>query len=336
MKEDKKNILIGVLIGIIIVLVGILIYVLVIKKEEPVHDNSTNELVTEKEKLEHVLIGDKNTDVVVNGKTLKLRLDDNSTLYINDVKQENVQFEGNLFVTNKYALITSVGQYGYGIDYAINENGEIVSVHKIILNKDYYTGYQVGEPKLKEGKIVAEYVYEECKYITSDMADNCEKYNAIVEFSYDGKNVIMKETAIPEKTTALTQFLLNKKDSEVIFNGNNIKIKYVYDNGNLYINDKIVKSFDYDNIYAYVTDKLILIEQHGGQCGSQIIGAINEKNEYIEIAKNNYTSQYDIHIEGDKIVAKATLRGEVDLCSGDVENIEIVYDGSSLVLKKMD
>lgn len=103
----------------------------------------------------------------------------------------------------------------------------------------------------------------------------------------------------------------------------------------LYINDKVVKTLDSNEVEVYVIDKFLLVVLRGGQCfGGVPLGAINEDGEYVNINKNNHVNIYDIHLENNKVVAKAEKSNEYDYC-GESEKVELVYNKSSIEMKKI-
>ena len=178
MKKDNKNIIIGVLLIIIITLL-ILVGYLFFNKEDKEEDKPIKE---EKVEIERIDLNETNKEVL---KGVNLKVVD-SSLYIND-KQSTIMFEGTIYSTGKYVLITPVGQLGFVINYALDEKGNIINVNKdIVLPIDADNlSYQVNDIRVENNKIVAELPY----YVFC--SDN-SKCNTKVEFSFDN-GITMKD-----------------------------------------------------------------------------------------------------------------------------------------------
>jgi len=178
MKKDNKNIVIGVLLIIIITLL-ILVGYLFFNKEEKEEENTTKEEVIE---INKIILDETNKEVL---KGVNLKVVD-STLYIND-KQSTIMFEGTIYSTGKYVLITPVGQLGYVINYALDEKGNIISINKDIslpIDADNLS-YQVNDIRVENNKVVAELPY----YI---FCPNESKCSTNIEFIFDN-GITIKE-----------------------------------------------------------------------------------------------------------------------------------------------
>ena len=170
--DNRKNIVIGILLTCNILLICTYIYFAFIKKETPCICESVSALKTIN-KLDKITLTNKNTEVKINNKLVKLKVVD-SELYVNDKKMNNIFLEGTIFVTNEYVLVSPVGQCGYGITKAINEDGIIID----IINSEY----QYENLKLDGGKLIA------TALVNCTCYDDCpSNYN--VEFIYDGSSI---------------------------------------------------------------------------------------------------------------------------------------------------
>lgn len=178
MKKDNKNIIIGILLIIILTLLIVVGY-LFFNKEKGEEKEPVKEEVVE---INKIILDETNKEVL---KGVNLKLVD-STLYIND-KQTNIMFEGTIYSTGKYILITPAGQLGYAINYAIDGNGNIINVKKdITLPVDAENlSYQVEDIKVENNKVVANLPL----YIFCTSEDKCDTK---VEFIFDN-GVTLKE-----------------------------------------------------------------------------------------------------------------------------------------------
>ena len=169
--DNRKNIVIGVLLACNMLLICTYIYFAFIKKETP----CTCEYVTATKsinKLDKVTLTNKNTEVKINNINLKLKVD-NSELYVNNKKVDNIFLEGTVFVTNEYVLIAPIGQCGYGITKAINADGKIIDIDN---------DYQLEDLKIENNKLVA------TALVNCTCYDDCPS-NYKVELIYDGSSI---------------------------------------------------------------------------------------------------------------------------------------------------
>lgn len=277
--------------------------------------------------IKQINLGGANETIRINNNDIKLKVV-NSTLYVNDVKQEDVNFEGTVFATNQYILVAGVGRAGYGIDYAIDKDGKIINVYKSIISENNpYTGYEVNGIKFDDGKVVAKYT-DECFWYNSE---KCVEKEKKIEFIYDGNNINMVDTSLEKGINALTKFNLTKSNKQIQFDVKLVNLRS--DAGAIYFNDKLVKEFeDYSYFGVYVSDKLIFINWLGGQC-QPFIGAINENGQFIEIKNDNSYPAYGLY-EKDN-----TIMGTGYECSSDPDgntrfNAKFVYDGKTVSLIK--
>ena len=139
-----------------------------------------------------VKLNESNRKIIINGKELRLKVVD-ATLYINDVKQDKVHFEEDIFVTDKYILIEQHGQCGIAVDYAVDENGNVINVSKNTdINKGDNNNYEVQHLRKENNKIVAE-LPAGCNCYANYDGECSVKYSK-VEFVYNGSSIILKNT----------------------------------------------------------------------------------------------------------------------------------------------
>lgn len=176
--KKNNNIIIGFLLIIILALLIVLGY-LFFNKEDKKEDKPIKEEIVEINKI----ILDETNKEVLNGINLKLV---NSTLYIND-KQSSIMFEGTIYSTGKYILITPAGQLGYVINHGIDEKGNIININKdIVLPLDADNlNYQVNDIRVEDNKVVAELPF----YI---FCPNDNKCSTNIEFIFDN-GITIKE-----------------------------------------------------------------------------------------------------------------------------------------------
>ena len=134
-----------------------------------------------------------NRKFVIDGKEVLLKVID-GTLYVNDIKQEEVHLEDIVFVADKYILIEQHGQCGIAIDYAVDASGKVIKVSKNIEignsdNKDY----QLQIIRKENDRFVAELPTSCYCYETFYDNNKCSVGYKEVEFSYDGSNLTLKE-----------------------------------------------------------------------------------------------------------------------------------------------
>ncbi len=75
--------------------------------------------------VKKMTITETNQNFKVGSKTFQIRKDD-VALYVNNKKLDNEVFANFVYVTDKFAIITSESQYANYIAYALNEDGWIV------------------------------------------------------------------------------------------------------------------------------------------------------------------------------------------------------------------
>jgi len=343
MKEKGKNIVIIVLSIINIILLGICIYLLFIKKDnkscEPTNSqnnqqfennqsNDNDAITIGSNEVKKIDLGESNTTIKINNKNINLKVID-STLYVNDIMQEDVMLENIVFATNKYILIAQVGLNGYAIDYAVDENGKIIDVYKSIVADSPYQMYQVNNIRNENGKVVAEYYHDSCTMMSVDTKD-CESK---VEFVYNGNNIIMTDISLPENTKALTRVELKETDSLIQFNDKQIKMRS--SEGSIYYNDKLVKTFDDMNGFGlYVSEKMMFIYWIGNQCNPVFIGAINENGVFVDVKNPNGDYVYGLYTKDGVVMGTASVC-ETEPDESKKYNVKFVYDGKSVVLNKI-
>ena len=178
MKKDNKNIIIGILLIIIITLLIVVGYLFFNKETEEEKEPVKEEVV----EINKIILDETNKEVL-KGVNLKVV---NATLYINN-KESYINFEGTIYSTGKYVLITPAGQLGYVINYAIDENGNIISVKKdVVLPVGAENlSYQVNDIRVENNKVVANLPL----YIYCSIDKECDTK---VEFVFDN-GVTIKE-----------------------------------------------------------------------------------------------------------------------------------------------
>ena len=344
--EKRKNLEIIVLSIIIVALLGALIYLLFIKKDDKPTEppkpqdnqqtvnnqgNDDNEIIViSSNEVKQIGLGETNTTIKINNKNINLKVID-STLYVNDVKQEGVMLEHIVFATNKYILVAGVGQNGYGIDYAVDENGKVIDVYKSVVADAPYAAYQVNNIRMENGKVVADYYHDSCTMMPVD-TKNCESK---VEFVYDGNNIIMKDMSLTDGTQALTSIILSNSNKLIKFNGKYVQLRTEPDK--IYFNDKLIKDFGYgyNEFGVYVSERMIFIYWVGSQCNPVFIGAINENGEFVEVKNPNGDYVYGLYLKD------GVVMGTGNVCQTEPDeskkyNAKFVYDGKSIVLKKVN
>ena len=191
MEKDlkKKNIIIGILLFIVLVLLILCVYFIFIKKDKI---NNSDTVKEERLELKQVILDSSNKEVSINNNKYNLKVVD-FTLYINDKKIDNVQFEGSIYVTNKYALISIAGQCGNVINYAIDENGNVIEVYKNIVIPSYgdNLSYALNDIRIENDKLVADLPVECFCFETED--HKCNDETIKVQFTYDSKNINIKK-----------------------------------------------------------------------------------------------------------------------------------------------
>jgi len=243
-----------------------------------------------------------NRTVELGDDSVQMKLVDGS-IYLNDKKVKSGKYS-NITVLSMDNFI--ILQYGDEVIGFINENKEYI-------DKSY------GD--------ITNIHFEDDRESIIGIKSSDDKYNT-VEIEYLKTKLNIYET--------VSRFELNENTNLAVkFNGNSfIKVS----NNNLYLNDKLIKEFKVDGEYApdkiYVMDKYILLVRQGGQCAAGIVvGAINEKGDYINVDTNGHVNIYGIHIENGMVVAKAQISSDDEYC-GTEEKIELVYNTSSINMKK--
>ena len=188
-KTQKRNYLIIGLLLIIMVLLILCIWLVLINKDK---NNNEDTIKEEKLELKQVILDSSNKEISINNNKYNLKLID-STLYINDKKVDYVQFEGSIYVTNKYALITIAGQCGNVINYAIDDKGSVIEVYKNIVLPSYgdNLSYAINNIRIDDNKIVGDLPVE-CFCFETD-EHKCNNEIIKVEFTYDSKNINIKK-----------------------------------------------------------------------------------------------------------------------------------------------
>ena len=343
--EKRKNIEIIALSIIIVALLGGLIYLLFIKKDE------TNEVMKPQDsqqvindirftKVERVRLSTANKVININGKNLNLKVIDNY-LYIDD-NNTNIEtntsdeYDEKTYTSVPYVDVSDYLIFVYNSAQAfdtlyaiIDENGNKVTYDNYMY--EYYdnkTPIPVKEVFVENGKLMGqEYTYA--------LEDSSYPGN-IYEMEYDGNKIVFNLTNGEVK--------LNESNRKIRVNGKELKLKVV--DATLYINDVKQDAVHFEED-IFVADKYILVEQHG-QCGIAIDYAVDENGKVINVSKNtdiskgdnnNYEVQH-IRKENNKVVAElptgcycyANYDGE---CSVKYSEVEFVYDGKNIEIKKV-
>lgn len=148
-------------------------------------------------------------------------------------------------------------------------------------------------------------------------------------------------------------------EQEITLNNEKVKIKKVFEGSDevLYVNNVKVKleSLMYASMEIYNTGNLLLISG-GGLCGTRFQKAVDENGNVFNIV-NEYSKEYaddgedyyyldgnSIKVENGKIVAEighfddCLCEAPDDYCERNYhgkEKVEFVYDGSSVIIKKV-
>ncbi len=151
--EKKKNLLIVFLSIVIVLLLCVLAYLLFFNKKEELKpvDNKPCEVCQKCEEKEcpkcdnkttqcncsDVYLGEKvasvkelkltqtNQNVKVGNKTYKVKIDDSNKLYVDDYNVGGDIYADHLYLTDKFAFFTVIGQYNEYISYSLSEKGRV-------------------------------------------------------------------------------------------------------------------------------------------------------------------------------------------------------------------
>ena len=184
MEENKKKInttKVIVWVSIVAILLGVIFGVLYYITEKDDGNNLTDsdvQVISEKGKF---FLEEENKKFLINGKIVTLKNID-STLYVNDVERSHVRFEGEIFVTNEYILITQVGQFGAGIEYAVDSNGTVIDVVDETGSNKQYEKIEIVDNKVYANRL------PDNIGIDDDYTDKLVK----VEFINEGNKITVK------------------------------------------------------------------------------------------------------------------------------------------------
>jgi len=193
-KEKKQNIQIILLSIVIVLLVGIMVYLLFFNKKDemkPVDNQlvNTNDKTCDCPKCESnskecdcskiAYLGEKvtsvkeikltktNQNVKVGNKTYKVKVDDSNKLYIDDYEAFGDIYADHLYLTDKFAFFTHIGQFNELINYALSEKGEVgissnycsMSNFKIVDGYLHATGgTEIGFEEWEEKDLLIKYI----------------------------------------------------------------------------------------------------------------------------------------------------------------------------------
>ena len=331
--ENKKGkeLLIAALVFVVVLLLAALVYFVFIKKDK---STNTEEKQIIQEKVTHISLTSEDQEVSIRGKKVNLKVI-NSTLFINDVSDSDhadIGASGGVFVTNNYALIAETSRNGIKIDYAISEEGEIINVYKSMIADTAYTDYELSNVRADNGKVVADYLHEECV----ESADN--SCNSKVEFVYYDERdyLVAREINIKDNKKPLTKFELTDSDLIIDFNDTTAKIRAeLEESSKIYLNNKLIKEFDnYGSLSAYVSDNMIFIVWPGAQCDTLFIGAINEDGEYVEVDNQNSYPVYGFYSQNGIVMGTGY---ECIMTEENTDfNAKFSYDGEKIKLTKVE
>lgn len=342
--NSSKNGIIAILIVIIIALIGVGVYFAFIKKDNSQTNNqndNTKDVVTDKIEFKQVkssYIGDVYLDT--DGRTyLSLSKEESGKGW--SIVQSFIDYYNK--TSKKYTNIVKNNIYNSdsieALDLNIDGIDGIDYLTIIPDNMDCYT-FLTFDGRLfllnpvtisSEGKI--ELIKPNVLQHDIDSVGTDNK-GAYAMNSYNNKIYISDAIDGDIQEVEITD-----KSQDIKVNGKVLKIKIIGKNdglnGDLYVNDKVIHTFDYDHVSVYVLDKYLLIVWQGGQClGAVKLGAINENGEYISIDSDSaYVNIYDIHSENGKVLAKAQISDDYDLCGPEVK-VELTYDEKNVIIKK--
>lgn len=132
----------------------------------------------------------------------------------------------------------------------------------------------------------------------------------------------------------------------------NIKVISTNDglNGDLYIDDKKITTYEYSDLEVYLANKFIIIVWGGSQCGELILGYINEAGEYLdepagivieglrnqdgELVIENDSLIY-FYLESGKLFGSVSYSNEYDLCAY-TKKTEFAYNDKKIEMKEAD
>ena len=132
----------------------------------------------------------------------------------------------------------------------------------------------------------------------------------------------------------------------------NIKVISTNDglNGDLYIDDKKITTYEYSDLEVYLANKFIIIVWGGSQCGELILGYINEEGEYLdkptgitieglrnqdgELFIENDNLIY-FYLESGKLFGSVSYSNEYDVCAY-TKKTEFAYNDKKIETKEAD
>lgn len=339
--KNKKSIITCIIILLIVLVIGLGVYFLFIKKDDSVSDSGNGQINNSKtnnqiEMVQHKrsYVGDLYLDKEGNLYfSLSKDVENNDNLLLLKQKQKKYTniIKNDIFSDDSINAIILDDDNIDKIDYL--PNGQSGMGYFTLLTNDGYL-HVISDEQIEVKGILEIIKPSLLFYIKSVGVDTDEEGTSAYAINGYGDKIYIYD-AIKNDVQSKQ---LTKNNQSIKLNNKDIKVKLISMNdglnGDLYINDKKVATFDYDQAQIYITEKFAVIAWQGGQCrGDVLIGAINENGEYININSNKYVNCYGIHIENGKILAKAQKSNEYDVC-GEEEKIELVYDTKTVEMKK--
>ena len=181
--KNKKKLIIIIAVVLVIVLLLVLGYIFFIKKGKLLEDYTITE-------ISEVALTETNQQVTVNNKKINVRMFENE-LYVDDVRNEDLMLEGLLYVTNKYMIVADESDFGYFIEFAVDENGKTINVDNQIKTEAEYPMFNIKNFRVENGIVVGDYYNDDCALMPADSED-C---NTKVEFIYKGDKLIIRDAA---------------------------------------------------------------------------------------------------------------------------------------------
>ena len=179
--NSKKKIIILIVIAVLVVALAIVGFILLRNKKEIVKDYTVSV-------VNKIVLTEENQKITVNDKTVNVRMFENE-LYVNDIKNEDIMLEGEIYVTDKYILITDDSEFGYFVNFATDETGRTINIDNKIKTEAEYPMYNIKNFRVENGILVGDYYNDDCALMPKDSED-C---NSKVEFIYNGKTVIIQD-----------------------------------------------------------------------------------------------------------------------------------------------
>ena len=144
--KNKKKLIIIIAVVLVIVLLLVLGYIFFIKKGKLLEDYTITE-------ISEVALTETNQQVTVNNKKINVRMFENE-LYVDDVRNDDLMLEGLLYVTNKYMIVADESDFGYFIEFAVDENGKTINVDNQIKTEAEYPMFNIKNFRVENGIVV--------------------------------------------------------------------------------------------------------------------------------------------------------------------------------------